>query len=429
MPLFSSLSTLERQERVAFRSTEPLSRPPLPKKHGHRKTSGTAKGRTVNSTKTILASSLHRITMTGSLPYFNDHGCVAVDDKDGEIYMFGGKRPGTDDLCCDFNVCDVRTMKWENWTNSFSREFSPTGPLPPLQNASATFLKIHGWRYVFLFGGYDGTEINSQLIAINVNTKVWSVVPVEGTVAPRMDAAMVGIGNRLYVFGGRQRFDHDSSNLNSYSIAECTDARWKWICKDVPYPPHVPDLGFGGKALTVYGGKQVLLTVGRISTNAHIDMNPGNTVLFHCKHCTFQFASQTEGIFPTGLHWYFAHMIEASPPVSNPGPPARGRKPIAFVPAPPPADPYAIICGWVASPFSIDDSYLVPELYRYKLPPIQEVECLDVKQKLWELELDLQYFIAIGRRLYMFGHDSDETDANTVYTVCVELDMQEMMAG
>ncbi|KAK0224097.1 hypothetical protein IW262DRAFT_1548206 [Armillaria fumosa] len=232
-----------------------------------------------------------------------------------------------------------------------------------LGKLDSTFLSIHGWRYIFLFGGYDGTEINSKLIAINVNTKVWSVVPIEGTVAPRIDAAMVGIEDRLYIFGGRQRFEH------------------------------------------------------------------GNTVFFHCKHCAFQSASETEGVFPMGLHWYFAHTIEALPPVSNPGLPARGRRPIEFVPAPPPVDPYAIICGWVASPFSNDDSYLVPELYRYVLPPVQEVECLDMKQKLWELELNLQSFIAVGRKLYMFGHDdSDETDAHTVYTVCVELDTQERTA-
>lgn len=55
--------------------------------------------------------------MTGSLPYFNDYGCVAIDDLGGKIYMFGGKRPGTDALCCDFNVCDARTMNWEDWTS------------------------------------------------------------------------------------------------------------------------------------------------------------------------------------------------------------------------------------------------------------------------------------------------------------------------
>ncbi|KAK0498993.1 hypothetical protein EDD18DRAFT_1103443 [Armillaria luteobubalina] len=207
---------------------------------------------------------------------------VSWSTTDGKIYMFSGKRPGTDYLCCEFDVCDVRTMNWESWTNSFSREFSPIGPRPPLQNASATFLSIRSWRYLFLLGGHDGTEINSKVIAFNVNTKVWFV--------------------------------------------------------------------------------------------------------------------------------------------SNPGLPARGRKPIGFVPAPPPVGPY-IICGWVASPFSNDDSYLVPELYHYKLPPVQEVECLDVKQKLWELELDLQSFVAIGRRLYMFGHDRDETDVNTVYPVCIELDV------
>ncbi len=119
MALLSSFSALERQERVAFKSTEPLSRPPLPKKRARPTGSGTAKGRIANSSKKILASSLQRIPMTGSLPYFNDHGCVAVDDKGGKIYMFGGKRPGTDDLCCDFNVCDARTMNWENWTVRF----------------------------------------------------------------------------------------------------------------------------------------------------------------------------------------------------------------------------------------------------------------------------------------------------------------------
>ncbi|KAK0484503.1 hypothetical protein IW261DRAFT_1331192 [Armillaria novae-zelandiae] len=424
MSLLSSLSILERQECVASRNIEPLSRPPLPKKGARCTGNSTAKCRTANDNKRILANSLQRIPMTGSLPYFNDYSCVAVEDNGGKIYMFGDKRPGTDDLCCDFYVCDAQTVNWETGLyNSFNREFSPTGPLPPLQNVLAAFLSIHGWRYVFSFGWYDGTEINSQLITINVDTKVWSVVPVEGTVAPRMDAAMVGIENHLYIFDGRQRFEHGSPNLNSYSVAECTNAHWRWICKDVPYPPYIPDLGFGGKALAVHGGKQVPLTTGRISMNA-----VRSIFLFQC--LTLHPASQTEGVFPRGLYWYFAHPIEAAPPVSNPGLPARYQKPIEFVPALPPVDPYAIICRWVASPFSIDGSYLVPEFYRYRLPPVQKVECqVDVKQKLWELELDLQSFIAVGRRLYMFGHDSDETDANTVYTVCVELDMQEMTAG
>ncbi|KAK0460699.1 uncharacterized protein EV420DRAFT_1533721 [Desarmillaria tabescens] len=428
MPPLPSHSTLERQERVAFKSTEHLARPPLPKKLGRPKNSVAVKDTIPNSSKNILATGLQRIPMKGSLPYFNDHGCVAVDDQGGKIYMFGGKRPGTDDLCCDFNVCDVRTMNWQDWTNSLSREFAPSGPLPPLQNASATFLNIHGWRYVFLFGGYDGTEINSQLVAINVSTKVWSIVPVEGIVAPRMDAAMVGIENRLYIFGGRQSFEYGSPNFRSFSVAECIDSRWKWIYKDMPYPPHISDLGFGGRALAVYGGKQILLTPGRKLSDDCIDMNSGNMVLFHCKHGTFQSASQTEGVFPVGLHWYFAYTIEASQPVLNPAPPSRGRKPIEFVPGPPPADPYAIICGWISSPYS-SNNHLVPELYRYQLPPVQEVECLDVKQKLWELELDLQSFIAVGRRLYIFGHDNDETDADTRYTVCIELDTQQMKNG
>ncbi|KAK0205529.1 hypothetical protein DFS33DRAFT_1329072 [Desarmillaria ectypa] len=102
-------------------------------------------------------------------------------------------------------------------------------------------------------------------------------------------------------------------NFHSFSVAECIDSRWRWISKDMPYPSHVPDLGFGGRALAVYGGKQILLTVGRKLSDDCINMNPGNTVLFHCKHSTFQSASQTEGVFPADLHWYFAYTIFSRP--------------------------------------------------------------------------------------------------------------------
>lgn len=84
----------------------------------------------------------------------------------------------------------------------------------------------------------------------------WWQVEILNEVAPRMDAAMTFIDNRLYIFGGR---GHES-----YSIASFDNnvEKWTWVLRDESYPPYIPHFGFSCEVLPVYGRKQILLLPG-----------------------------------------------------------------------------------------------------------------------------------------------------------------------
>lgn len=113
--------------------------------------------------------------------------------------------------------------------------------LPSLHQAGMAFLKLHGKRFVFLFGGsvpklpksehtkpevrtpedlttedstpkgstppedLEGKEdrTTSDLIAVDLEHFVWSYVDVEdGPVSSRTQLSLVGANDQLYIFGG-----------------------------------------------------------------------------------------------------------------------------------------------------------------------------------------------------------------------------------
>lgn len=63
------------------------------------------------------------------------------------------------------------------------------------------------------------------------------------------------------------------------------------------------------------------------------------------------------------------------------------------------------------------------------LPPEEEIQCLKLREQIWELNLDLQEFIVVGNRLFFLGYDAppdvDEETAlrNSVWNVCVEVSL------
>ncbi|KAG7445267.1 uncharacterized protein BT62DRAFT_187317 [Guyanagaster necrorhizus] len=377
----------------------------------------------------IFAYGLQKVPMVGDLPYFNDNSAIAVDDANGRIYMYGGQRPDTiDQWSCDFNVCSVNDMSWQTWTLSLGVPFKKPKPLPCLYRAASTFLRMYGCEYVFLFGGCDDdtSQISSKLIAIDVSAKIWAYVNVKGDIAPRIDAAMVGIGNRLYVFGGRPNGNVEGrSILRSYSVAECDEyCHWSWIVEDEPYTADVPNLGFGGGAFPIYDGMKILLTPGRIHTTADITMSENNVVFFHTENRTFQSVSKTNGNFPSNLQWYNSYAVKPSQRTSIPLPRAAGLPPREALTVGP-SHPFTVIVGWIKSPDH--EGYLVPEVWQYFIPPKERVQCLNLHRKLWALDLDLQTFITVNGRHFLFGVDEDDVSSkNTVYNVCVELDLQKL---
>ena len=78
------------------------------------------------------------------------------------------------------------------------------------------------------------------------------------------------------------------------------------------------------------------------------------------------------------------------------------------------ATPSVIISGWIHH----GDRYLVPELWKYSLPPDETSECLNLREKLWALDLDLQRFVIVGGRSFLLGRKSDD---DLVWNTCVEV--------
>ncbi|KAJ6588127.1 hypothetical protein B0H19DRAFT_977992 [Mycena capillaripes] len=378
--------------------------------------------------------------LKGDKPIFNDWESFTVDHQREKLYMYGGVRPGDESYTptSDFHCLDLKTMLWWNLTNSLkfrpqTHIFDPfckeeekleIRNLPALTEASTAFISVGGGSFFLIFGGHDTQNPKNDLIAVDLDLLTWWFAEVQGTpLRPRMGASMVAINNRLFIFGGRDQFSDDYPPIiRTYSIAEYSpQTRWTWRVSDAPLPPDLPLLGYNIRATPVYGGQKILLTQGRVHNDNPIDLSRESTIFFHTENHTFQDVRATMGNFPRGISWHhLGSIVSGSLPSVTASPRRRGRPPRN--PLPPPHSPIAampahdfppsvVIVAWVTH--SEKDGDLVPEAWQYFLPPAERIRCLDLREKLWALNLDLQAFVAVGNRLVLLGSEEgrESTDA------------------
>lgn len=352
--------------------------------------------------------------MTGELPPFNDLGHFVVDNVNQKIYTYGGYRPDDDTPTADFFTCDMGTLKWKNLTHSlrFDHPYDPFSQdgikpqqceLPRLHCAASTFLHLNGGNFVLLFGGHNGAKdrVTSDLIAIDVDTLRWWYVKVHGgPVNDRIHHSLVAIDNRIYIFGGKREFDAQAPCHASYSIAEYSLDKgvWSWVVCDHPYPAHVPSLGHGGTAMAVYDGKKVLLTPGRLGkSSSTIDLSSEKLVFFHTENHTFHVPAQNSGELPHEVSWYQSFPVTPSLHMYSRSPRKAGPK-ISTCSTP---SPFVIFCTWIPRP----DEYVALELWKYFVPPEEKISCLQLQERLWDLDLDLQIFVVVGSRFFLLGSE------------------------
>ncbi|KAJ7700481.1 hypothetical protein B0H17DRAFT_1327964 [Mycena rosella] len=363
--------------------------------------------------------------LKGDKPAFNDWENLAVDHRREQVYSYGGVRPYDEDYTptSDFYRLDLKTMTWENLTHAL--RFRPKNyipdpfaenpefelrALPALTEPAIDLVSLGGRSFLFLFGGHDSQGPTADLIAIDLDEYVWWFVDVQGTpIRSRMSASMVAIDNRLFVFGGRVKFDDKGPAIRTYSVAVYNpDTRWTWVISDTPMPRDLPPLGFSINATPVYGGQKILLTQGRIKNDKPIDLSRESTIFFHTQNYTFQDARTTMGTFPTGISWFKLGSVDAVPRPSTLASPRRpGRPPknavAEVVPASINFPPSAVMFGWVKH--SPDSDNLVPEVWQYLLPPAEQIRCLNLGGMVWDLALDLQAFVSVGNRLFLLGSE------------------------
>ena len=93
---------------------------------------------------------------------------------------------------------------------------------------------------------------------------------VDRPLRPRINAAVAVLKDKIYIFGGYERFDEDGEGCKPcyhYSVlrlhTQTTPFRWVVEANEVPYSAPLPADFIVGEALPVLEDNQILLLPGR----------------------------------------------------------------------------------------------------------------------------------------------------------------------
>jgi len=129
------------------------------------------------------------VTIGNDMPEKTEHSAVVY--KNG-MYVFGGYSGNASYLDINLYKLDLDTME--------TSVLQGTGQKPPGRSAHSANV----WReYMYIFGGWNGTESNNTFYRINLETLEWSLVPAKGSPPPciRSHSAVI-YDDFMYIIGG-----------------------------------------------------------------------------------------------------------------------------------------------------------------------------------------------------------------------------------
>ncbi|KAJ7672513.1 hypothetical protein DFH06DRAFT_1124387 [Mycena polygramma] len=221
-----------------------------------------------------------------------------------------------------------------------------------------------------------------ESLACDVDRFRWWVVDIAGgPVAARVDSHLIVVNDQLFIFGGNTYENGQFESTESYNIA---NNRWTWQVRDVPYPPHVPALGFCCDAVAIQDvdSPKILLTVGcrDINNTESLELVARSFVLFDIGSTSFTTQLMDNGDFP-GVVSCVPGALKADP-----------------------ASTSALICTFHT------DSDPHPELYMYSLPPQGGCKKLGLRQRIAATKKMFELFAVVGNKMYLFGWTKDKWD-------------------
>ncbi|KAJ7816349.1 hypothetical protein B0H14DRAFT_1396429 [Mycena olivaceomarginata] len=263
---------------------------------------------------------------------------------------------------------------------------------------------IDSGTFMFLFGGYDprSKSVTADLIAINLDSLLWWYVDVRGSpVVPRMSASMVATRNRIFIFGGRSKFEDECPGISTYSIAVYnSQVESAWAVSDRPLPSALSPLGYSIRAIPINKGTEILLTRGYVEHSEPFSLSPDTIIFFNTENHNFTTASKTTGNFPSGIRWHLLGSIVAAGPSPENHPPS------------------VVLVAWVPHTFAKD--VLVPEIWQYLLAPLPQIRCLNLQETF--LNHDLHSFIAVGNRMLLLGSEEGHDNQDEAHVKLPEWD-------
>lgn len=139
-------------------------------------------------------------------------------------------------------------------------------------------------------------------------------------------------------------------------------------------------------------------------------------MFFHTANRTFQTAADTPGPFPDRVSWYFPFSVPQTRGVVG-GP---GIQPLLS------PCPSVVFGAWVPQPGAPE--FITPEIYQYLLPPEEQLNCLNLREKIFSLNIDLQIFVVVAGRYFLLGWKEENEDVKgennnepRFYNTCVEI--------
>jgi hypothetical protein len=93
-------------------------------------------------------------------------------------------------------------------------------------------------------------------------------------------------------------------------------------------------------------------------------------------------------------------------------------------PLPTPLTPYSvIICAFVDVP---DTDDVAPEIWHLQLSPEERIECLNIKQKIWDLDADFQGSAYIDGQVRILGTDdpNEEDRSNAKWNTYLDISLK-----
>ncbi|CAA7263304.1 unnamed protein product [Cyclocybe aegerita] len=380
---------------------------------------------------------LNAAPLHGDLQKFTELCQTTEDPRRRKLYVYGGMHPKDfkrNIPSNDFYVCDMDKMEFTNLTDSLTYAvpgdpfavaacWRKTKRLPALGEPGIAFAEISGIPVVFLFGGHDlDRDVpSSKLIAVNTLHLEWFYVDFEPVqkprmVAPRLKPAMVAYNEKLYIFGGVPSYDEPRKQAyhRSYSIAAFQPGKlkWKWIAADEPYPNELQQNFRSG--VMVHGGQAILLAPGKVFRDSErvIDFTSKSLYYFIPRKNIFERLRDTGVQLPRDVHWYYLRAYD----------PDALQKDAVYNPT----TPSAILCTWVPD-IEHPRDYLTVEGWRLFLPPDQpeRMECFNMKTEVSKLDLDLQRFTLVGKRMFLMGSGGEKVNGEAMCDTYVEFSVDE----
>lgn len=241
----------------------------------------------------------------GAGPSARAHSAVAVDERHGVIYLFGGivndfetrLDPATTTVFDDLWSFDVARNRW--------KQITPVGDTRPSARGLAKGFFFDGGFYVF--GGTDRfVTVNSELWRFDVASRTWTVIPPSGEVpAPRFNPEVTMVPGRgaAYLAGGIFITAMRAGDFWRYDVLSNT---WTQLSVGISPPRLAGTLTTAcNNVLVYYGGD---LPDGSPCCGSPVAEKPSDdTYLYHIPSGTWTLLSAADlGFAPPALEYHAA---------------------------------------------------------------------------------------------------------------------------